>query len=190
MFLALAVGITMGATVIDKATVDLLRGQIRTANARADNTRRQNDDLSAQLDKANKFDNAAAATFVDSALVGVPVLVVGARGAEQNVSDVTKILLESGATVEGTVWLTKGLRLDKNDTTVASLANIFGISGSQLPDDVRRGALTKLASVWAAAALRPDAVTPPITTAPLKTQLASMKDLGLVDFDSGEIKDI
>src|SRR3954468_272290 len=97
MFLALAVGITMGATVIDKATVDLLRGQIRTANTRADNTRRQNDDLSAQLDKANKFDNAAAATFVDSALVGVPVLVVGARGAEQNVSDVTKILLESGA---------------------------------------------------------------------------------------------
>src|SRR3954451_671945 len=133
MFLALAVGITMGATVIDKATVDLLRGQIRTANARADNTRRQNDDLRAQLEKANNFDDAAAANFVDSALVGVPVLVVGARGkdAEQNVSDVTKILLESGATVEGTVWLTKGLRLDKNDTTVASLANVFGISGSQ-----------------------------------------------------------
>src|SRR5437868_9651148 len=73
VFLALAVGITMGATVIDKATVDLLRSQIRATNARADGTKRQNDDLGNQLRRATEFESSAAAVFVNGTHIGVPI---------------------------------------------------------------------------------------------------------------------
>lgn len=45
VFLALAIGVAMGATVINSAVVDALRSQVSSAERRADNVKRENDQL-------------------------------------------------------------------------------------------------------------------------------------------------
>ena len=193
VFLALAVGITMGATVVDKATVDLLHNQINATRARANASDQQYSALKSDSDaaraRADGFDTAGATTFVDGRLSGLPVLVIGMRGAEQGVDDVRKLLQDAGATVEGTVWFTKGMRLDKSDATVGNLAGALGLNSNLSPDDIRHASLVKLAQSLASASARESAPAKD-SSVPGQTALAAMKTMGLVDFDPADVKDV
>ncbi|MBV9932696.1 MAG: copper transporter, partial [Actinobacteria bacterium] len=55
VFLALAIGIAMGATVVDQATVKLLRSQLDSVRTRANNTNTQNDALRAEVSRWRRF---------------------------------------------------------------------------------------------------------------------------------------
>src|SRR4051812_21496834 len=88
LFLALAVGIAMGATVIDKATVDLLRTQIRTAQAQRNATSAENKTLHDQQKSITDFEQAAAPRFVQGALTGIPVMIIDMQGPGIDVSGV------------------------------------------------------------------------------------------------------
>ena len=49
VFLALGIGVIMGATVIDRVTVDQLRNRLDSVESSVRQTRRDNDRLAAQL---------------------------------------------------------------------------------------------------------------------------------------------
>src|SRR4051812_24695487 len=151
VFLALAVGITMGATVIDRATVDLLEGQIKTARAQRDATNARNDVLNNQLTARNGVDEQLVPRFVEGTLTGVPVVVVDVEGGgvENTVDKVAELLRNAGANVQGQIDFTRALRLDKGDDTVTKLASQLGLTGSLQVEDVRKNSLTKLAQ-WLA----------------------------------------
>lgn len=176
VFLALAVGITMGATVIDRATVELLRTQIKTAQAQRTATSAENKSLRKQVSDLKLSDSKIVPNLVAGALTGVPVVIVAVQGPDidRNVEDVTRVLTDAGATLQGQIGFTKGLRLDKGDNTVAQLAAQLNLTGSLQVDDVRKAALVKLAA-WLA--------SPPATAdapAPGKSPLDVMKSMGLV----------
>src|SRR4051812_29061064 len=80
VFLALAVGIAMGATVVDKATVDLLRGQISAARAQRNATQSQFESIKKQKDDQDAFEQGVFPQFVEGSLTGVPVMIVDVQG--------------------------------------------------------------------------------------------------------------
>jgi hypothetical protein len=175
VFLALAVGITMGATVIDAATVDALRAQIRRVEARVSNTDGQNSELNRRLQRYNDFEDQAAAALVKDRLTGVPVVVVGVRGADRDVVDsLRQLVVAAGAKMEGTVWFTTKLMLDKPED-VTALATALGVFEAS-PDAVRTSALRRLSQALAGA--------------DVKSPLPVMRELGFVDYEAAETKDL
>jgi hypothetical protein len=65
---------------------------------------------------------------------------------KQNVQDITTLLVDAGASIQGTVEFTKGLMLDKSDNTSTQLFQQLGLTGSLQAEDVRKSALAKLAT--------------------------------------------
>src|SRR4051794_30906770 len=145
IFLALAVGITVGATVIDKATVDLLHSQIRRATTDVNNTNKQSEALSKALSNANDFDADNAATFVQGKLTDYPIVVTAVHGNDaddHHVQELADLLAAAGARVQGIVWFGSKLKLDKpSDATALSAA--LELPSTTPPDAVRRTALNR-----------------------------------------------
>lgn len=179
IFLALAVGITVGATVIDKATVDLLHSQIQRAKTEVSSTNKRNDVLQGALDAANRFDSANAATFVHDRLTDdsiVMTAVHGNKADDGHVQELAQLLTAAGARVQGIVWFSDKLRLDKpGDATALSAA--LELPPTTPPDAVRRAALSRVAASWSGVSN----VTNP---------LPALQSLQMIDFNPIAAKDI
>lgn len=134
VFLALALGIVMGSTVIDRAIVDSLRNRIDRVENNAEKRQRENRSLEQQVSELNDYIDATTSYVVTGRLGGVPVAVLAFRDS-QNVSSATDILKTAGALVTDIVWFTEKLTLD-NESDVQELAAIVGIA-SEDPDEVR-----------------------------------------------------
>jgi hypothetical protein len=123
VFLALGIGVALGSTFLDRATVNLLDKNISSAETRIKDTKAENDRLSHDLAEAQARD----ASLVQDAgqattLADVPVVVVVASGVEQKVVDgVRTVLAHNGADLRGTLQLRKGMRFDGDvDESVAA----------------------------------------------------------------------
>ncbi|HEV7888269.1 MAG TPA: copper transporter [Acidimicrobiales bacterium] len=144
VFLALAVGIAVGATVVDRATVDALHVQLRRVEGRV----KENVDLRNQVQDWQRFADQAGDGLVVGRLSQVPVLLIGVRGIDKTPIDrLRQSLTKAGALVEGTVWFTSKLKLEKADD-VTALAQILGVPNGR-PDELRRALVSRLAASWA-----------------------------------------
>jgi hypothetical protein len=151
VFLALAVGIAMGATVVQKKTVDALDARIKAVEQKVTPLEHQVDQLNAE--HAADVDHAAAAAdvAVSGRLAQVNVMLVAAEGADRSATGgLRDALLRAGANVEGTLWLTSKLRLDRPADTQA-LAAALNVS-AQPADPLRNVLITRLVSSWASEA--------------------------------------
>lgn len=167
VFLALAIGIAMGATVVDQATVKLLRNQLDSVRTRANNTNTQNDALRAEVSRWRRFADQGDELVRGVLAGGPPVLIVASRGVDHGTVDtLRRTLTTAGATVEGTVWFTAKLKLDKQEDAQA-LSTVLGATAK--PDALRHAALVSLAGAWAAG------------SGP--GPLPALRDAGFVDFD-------
>ena len=147
VFLALALGIVMGSTVIDKAIVDELRDRVESVNNRASSTDRENSTLRGQLEMMRGFADEARDQLVQDRLRGVPVLVVAVQGIDRKpVEAVRDALATAQAVPAGTLLFTNKFRLD-NDADVRALATAVGTNPQAGADTVRRQALTRLAAL-------------------------------------------
>ena len=144
VFLALGIGVIMGATVIDRVTVDQLRNRLDGVEAADRKTRSDNDRLSAQIATWNKFADQGRTELLSDQLQNVPVLLVGVNGIDRkSVSDLRSQLATAGANVEGTLWLTDKLNLNSQGDATALAASIAIPDAT--PDIARAAALSKLA---------------------------------------------
>jgi hypothetical protein len=167
VFLALAIGIAMGATVVDKATVDVLTGRLKRIEKQATNTNDQNDALRAEVSRWRRFSDQGDELVRGQLAGGPPVLIVAVRGVDHGTIDaLRRTLATAGATVQGTVWFTAKFRLDKPEDAQA-LSGILGATAK--PEVLRHAALVALAGAWAAG------------SGP--GPLAGLRDGGFVDFD-------
>ena len=128
VFLALGIGIAVGASVVDRATVDLLETRLEGVENRLDATDTENADLRRQLDEWATFTDQTRDQAVAGRLEGVPVLLIGVQGIDRGpVEAFRQTLTASGATVLGTVWFTSKVRLEKDDDASA-LADVLGVA--------------------------------------------------------------
>lgn len=171
VFLALAIGITVGATVVDKATVSLLENRLSDVERRVNNTNRENDALSADVDRWKTFGDQSTAALVKGRLSGVPVLMIGVRGSDTGlVSKLRDLLVAAGAKVEGTLWFTPKMALDpKKPDDASALADALGLQ-VVAPDSLRQVALSRLAAAWG--------------TSGKENPLSQLRQAGFVDYDS------
>ena len=147
VFLALAIGIVMGSTVIDRAIVDGLQNRVESVNKRANSVDSENRNLRGQLDIMRDFTDQARDQLVTGRLKGTPTLIVMVQGVDRKpVDELRKTLAAAQATPAGTLLFTNKLRLD-NDNDVRALAQAVSANPASGADAVRRLALTRLAGV-------------------------------------------
>jgi len=201
VFLVLALGIILGASVVDSGAVDGLRGQLGSVKADVDRVDQQNAALRRDLDGWNQFATKAGPGVLSGRLQGVPVLLLGMRGIDaEPVADLRDDLLSADARVQGTVWLTSKLQLDNVEDTQA-LSTAFGLASADA-EVVRQAVFNRLATELVAAdepsraaTTVPAEVTVPTlpgvtTTLPTVAirggVLATLASLGFVSIDSPE----
>jgi hypothetical protein len=150
VFLALAIGIIMGSTVIDRALVDTLEDQQQSLRSNLDSIieenaslRRERDDL---REASERLADEGGERLLAGALADTPVLVIAVRGVDTRVLDELDGLLEvAGALDQGTLWLTGRFAVDDEDA-VTELAELVGVRVGTAPVGVRAAALSEIAA--------------------------------------------
>ena len=128
VFLALGIGIAVGASVVDRATVSALERQLDSVGGRADRTNSENDRLRSDVERWEKFADEAGDELVEGRLAGVDIVVVGVQGVDREPVDrLRQSIVAAGGRVRGTVWLTGKLQL-KEPGDVASLSDALVVA--------------------------------------------------------------
>jgi hypothetical protein len=144
VFLALALGIFLGAAVGEPTIVERLRGQINTAQERSNRLQSENSDLADEVDRLQQFVETASAFTVAGRLEGVDVAVIAERGVDDGPVDATVDLLRAaGANAPMVVWLQRRWELAE-ESDVEALADAIG-SSSTTAEVVRSEAFNALA---------------------------------------------
>lgn len=136
VFLALAVGIIVGASALQPQVVSGLKAESQLQKKTNETLRTEVALLNAQLGADGSFAQAAADHLLSHLLDGQHVVVVTAPGADsQTVSGITAALRRAGATVTGQVSLTAQF-FDVSKTTesnLIALARSLAPAGVTLP---------------------------------------------------------
>ena len=178
VFLALGLGILTGSAVVNQATVQTIRREIRDVRAEVNSLRSTNGQLKDDLNRANAFLADSAAYAVDGRLIDVPVAVLAERGVSgDDVNDTIALVRAAGAVAPAIVWLESKWTLG-NDSDVQSLRNATDLDGGA--NSVRQRALDELA-------LR--LTSPPVGAvpgeAPVPDLLKRLSDAGFISIDPG-----
>ncbi|UDY36245.1 copper transporter [Dermatobacter hominis] len=205
VFLALGVGVAMGASFVDRATVDSLRGRVDDLD---EGYRRRGVELDATRDQLGQSDSQAAALAGEGSealadrLTDVPVVVLATEGVSGDLVEDTRTSLgAAGADLAGTVRLQPALT-DPADSDLAAARQRFGLRGNAA--DVRTRLATDLGvSLALLSAVPPEASDSTTTQAPTgdaaivptptdaeqaRAYIGALSDLGMLtvaDTDTG-----
>ncbi len=129
VFLALALGIVMGSTVVDRAIVESLRTQIGDVRDRARSARAENDALRRELDRRDAYLRAVAPFAVSGRVPDVAVAIVAVRGVdEERVGELADLVGRAGGTVTTVAWLEDPWALgEARREQAAALARLLGV---------------------------------------------------------------
>ncbi len=145
IFLAIAVGVVVGSTFVDRAIVDSLRSRIDSVSENLDERRTENARLEAEVGRYRDYVEGTSAFAVSTRLADTPVLVLAARGVDDDVvRDVVLLAERAGAEVPGIAWIEAGWALDDEDASVA-LRGVLDVSTGS-PERTRDRAIAAVAS--------------------------------------------
>lgn len=150
VFLALALGVAMGATVVDRALVSTLEDQLQSVESRSDSVNDSNKRLETSLGNWDTFAAQAGDRLVAARLTGVPVALITIAGVDRDVvGRIRGALLAAGADPLPEVVLTAKFGLEDR-AAARELASILD-SGSGAPAKIRGDTVERLAASWAGA---------------------------------------
>ena len=198
VLLALGIGLMLGTTFLDTATVDYLRTQIEGLEGRLADVRQENDRLNHQVDSFRReqaaFDEQIGERLFPGQLTNVPVLVIATEGIDEGrVERITDAITEADANLLGTWWLSARLRLDDDDE-VSDLGDALELSTDDA-ERLRANLSSQLGDVLFAASDSPSAQAEAQAEAgagapaaqPAEPPLvARLRDGGFVDYDVPE----
>ena len=177
IFLALALGVVIGAGVIDRGVVDALDNRLNRVEANSNRIQAENAELQAQLGEKDDAITRLAKQALNFRLADVNVGVVAVRGVDgDRVSDTVAALAAGGANVNGVLWLESPWTLDTPEQ-ISALADAIG-SSSRRPATLRDQAWQQLAARFAE--------SPVAATATDDDVLAALEDAGVVSFEALE----
>jgi hypothetical protein len=106
IFLALALGVVIGAGVIDRGVVNTLNDRLDSVEAKSDRIKSDNDALVAENEKLSGSIEAMEPFAVDGRLVGDTTALLAVRGVDEGKVKATASAEQTaGATVSGILWL-------------------------------------------------------------------------------------
>lgn len=150
VFLALAAGITIGAGVVDRATVDQIERRLSDVDARRQATNEENDRLRADLGRWGEFGQELGDRPLQGRLNGVTVFAVVTSGLDRGVIEALRSsITEAGATLDGTIVFTGKWSL-ANDEDARQLAGILDVAPTTDRDDLRAAGIAAISGAWSA----------------------------------------
>lgn len=152
VFLALALGVVVGSTLIDRAIVESLRTQVDDVNARLDARVDEVDRLRRRVADLDDFTEQSAPFATEARLADRAVLVVVERGVDRSVVEDSVVQLrQSGALVPGALWLNPSWELSDADLR-AELTEELALEGGSATE-TRAQVIDALIERYDAAAL-------------------------------------
>ena len=146
VFLAIGIGLTLGSTFLDRATVDNLQGQLESLETRLQERDEQIDELEQGRDADRSIQEALdeqATGLLAGRLEDVPVSVVASRGVDEaDVRGAVQALVAAGAETQGILWFTDRWALD-DGAEVDDLATLLEETTSD-PSRLRRMVIDRL----------------------------------------------
>jgi hypothetical protein len=175
IFLALALGVVIGAGVIDRGVVDALDDRLNRVEANSNRIEAENNELQAQLGEKDDAIATLARQALNFQLTDVNVGVVAVRGVDgDRVSDTVGSLTGAGANVTGVLWLESPWTLDTPEQ-ISDLAGAIGAT-SRRPSALRDQAWQQLAARFAEIPIDGQVTGD-------NDVLAALEDAGFVAFD-------
>ena len=188
VLLALGIGLVLGTTFLDDATINGLKSQLDGLEHDLDNAEARNDAQQERLgafeDEASQLDEQLGERLYEGQLDAEPVLVISTQGVDQGwVDGVVRSLTQADADVLGVWWLTERLTLD-DDSELSDLSAALELSTNDA-DRLRRNLAGQLGDVLFGAVDVPAEVglVDPTQTAPAEpAPLARLRDAGFVRY--------
>ena len=184
VLLALGIGLVLGTTFLDDATINGLERQLDGLENDLDRAQARNDEQQTQLEayreEATQLGEQAGERLYTGQLDGDPVLVVSTRGIEDELVDgVMSSLVQADADLLGVWWLTDRMLLD-DESDVADLADALELSTDDV-DRLRRNLAVQLADVLYGASDVPAAG--PTDASPAEPALlARLREAGFIEY--------
>jgi hypothetical protein len=151
VFLALAVGIVIGSTLIDRAIVDGLRNRVDRVSENLDDRLADNEALSEELGELDAWVDEVGPTLVEGRMENAVTVVVTDRGVDDSpVNATTDLLEQSGATVRGVVTLEESWTLEDAETR-DELAAELNLTGDETVEEIQERAASLLVADLASA---------------------------------------
>jgi hypothetical protein len=127
VFLALAMGVVVGSTLIDRAIVDRLDRSVASVSDRLDRQRDENAQLRRELSELRDYADSTAPAVVDGALDGGAVAVVAERGVDPDVVEASVATMQQAdGAVPGILWLEPSWSLN-DDADRAKMAQVLDV---------------------------------------------------------------
>ncbi len=175
VFLALTIGIVIGSTIVDQAIVDQLRSRIDDVDAKAEETRDENEQLKSALERQAAYLGSMAPFSVDGRLAGDAVAIIAERGIDADVVAAEQDLAEAaGVAAPLVVWIEADAVAD-------------GVPATEFAEELG----VALAERRAAAPIGSDTTTTTDATAPGDTEfarLAALADAGRISIDDDAVE--
>ncbi len=194
VLLSLGIGLVLGTTFLDDATVHQLESQLDGLEANLDAARARNDEQQERLgrfeDEATQLDERLGERLYEGKLEGAPVLVISTQGVDQAwVDDVMHSLDQADADTVGVWWLTDRLVLDDDDE-INDLSDALELN-TDVSERLMGNLVRQLADVlFGAVDVAPEAGAEPAAdgqTAPAEPPLlARLREAGFVTYQLPE----
>ena len=142
VFLALALGIVVGATKISSPLINGLQGDNEMLTSQHDELTTENEDLSGRITEDENFAGAVGALAVRGTLPKTNVVLITTAAADPTDRDAVLSLLDrAGATVTGQIQLTSDFSDPARAEELRSLAATTLPTGATLPEVPQAGAI-------------------------------------------------
>lgn len=146
VFLALAIGIVVGSTVIDRAIVEGLRNRVDEVRDNLDERQAANDELQSEVDDLTEFTEQSALLSVDGRLADTVTVVVTDEGVDREPVERTIDLLgEAGSTVRGVLTVDGAWTLEDEEARTA-LAEVVDLDDEATVEELQTRAASLLVS--------------------------------------------
>ena len=137
VFLALAMGVVVGSTLIDRAIVDRLDRSVDSVSNRLDRQQDENAALRKEIRELREYADTTAPEVVDGALDGGAVAVVAERGVDADVVEASVAMLQQAdGAAPGILWLEPAWDLadDGDRTRLAEVLDVPDTGPGRLRD--------------------------------------------------------
>jgi hypothetical protein len=185
VFLAIALGIVIGTTQLNGRVLDGLQGQVSALQEDKRGLEDQTQQLQAQADSADSFQQAVAPALVDGRLVDRSVLLVvtGDQVETQTVDQVTALIEEAGGSVTGEISVRPEYSDPSSSSALQSYVSGPGRpAGITLPETDDAGQL--VAALLAQVVMVPAQEGTPPDTAAVSSVLAGLSALNVLTQES------
>jgi hypothetical protein len=128
VFLALALGVVMGATVVNRAIVDRLNDRIDTVESNANRRKAESDQLRSEVGQLHSYIDSAKDFAVTGRLNGVTLATIATRGVDGDaVKQTVQLAQRAGAQDVGILWLEEKFTLGDNEA-LRQLGDALGVA--------------------------------------------------------------